>query len=175
MSDASLDLPEQCSYRLERGASDENTVRRNESAGRESHAQALGAQGHAIVIAWHLLMPVLIEGYRSNAAMASGTLIDVPGIKGRIGGDMRGREAQGDHGALIERPIVAHIALVKGLGILGQHHIPVVSGDRGSHAGAIAPQVLLDLFGRAIGLLLVGTLFDPELAVRITCGLALGW
>ena len=85
------------------------------------------------------------------------------GSESCIGGDMGGIEAQDDFSALLERPIVAHIVLVEGVGVLSQDHIAVIGSDGGSHARTRAPQVFLDFLGRAISLLLVGTLLTPSL------------
>ncbi len=61
------------------------------------------------MITWYLFMPMLIKRNCANANMTSGTLVDVPGIKGDISSDMGWVELQSDHGALIKAAIVTHI------------------------------------------------------------------
>src|SRR5205085_69567 len=58
------------------------------------HAQAFGAEGHAIAVALALGMAVLVERDGGNAAPMHNCLVDVPGIKSRISGDMSRKEAQ---------------------------------------------------------------------------------
>src|SRR5258708_20594634 len=54
------------------------------------HAQPDRTQGRAIQVALKDWVAMLIKGNRANAAMTSGTLVHVPGIKGGIGGDLGG-------------------------------------------------------------------------------------
>jgi hypothetical protein len=115
-----------------------------------------GQRGHAIRSALVDGMAMLVEGHGSDTTMACRALIDVPGIKGGIRRHMDGIKPQGEHRAEVEGAVIGHIVLVKGLGIFGQHHIAVISGDSGSDAGAIAPEILLNFLGRAVRLLLVG-------------------
>src|SRR5713101_378383 len=59
----------------------------------------------------------------------------------------------------------------EGEGVLSQDHIAIVGSRGRDHAGAIAPQILFVFFLGAIGLLLVGALFDPDTAIRVASGL----
>ncbi len=131
------------------------------------HAQPDGTQRRAIRIALKDRVAMLIEGNGSNTAMTSSALIDVPGIKGGIGRHMGGIEAQRDDGTLVEGAIVRHIGLIEGLGVLSEHDIAIGGNGGRRHAGAIAPQVFLDFFGRAVGLLLIGRALDANAAVGI--------
>ena len=70
-------------------------------------------------------MAMLIEGNGGDAADGRHRLIDVPGIEGGISGDVGRKEAQRGDGAEVERRKVGDIAFIEGLGILGQHDIPV--------------------------------------------------
>ncbi len=83
-------------------------------------------------------MAVRIEGNRRDAATESTGLIGIPGIEGSIGGDVEGKEAQHGHGLDRERQEVGDISLVEGKGVLGQHHVAVVSNGGGGNAGAVA-------------------------------------
>src|SRR5947209_1245294 len=67
------------------------------------HAQPFDTQRDPIRIATTLRMTVLIERDGGDAVAMNDGLIGVPGVKGRIGGDVRGKEAQGGHGADVER------------------------------------------------------------------------
>jgi hypothetical protein len=60
------------------------------------HAQALAADGNSIPITRGSRIFMLIERDGSNPPLTSGTLVDVPGIKSRIGGGMRGVLIEGD-------------------------------------------------------------------------------
>jgi hypothetical protein len=116
-------------------------------------------------------MARLVKRNGPDAAMPSGILVDEPGIEGGIRRDVGRVAVQGHDRALVEGARVGHIVLVERLGKLSQHDIAVVGGDGGGHAGAVAPQILLDLFGRAIGLLLIGAALDTQLAVGVAAGL----
>ena len=126
------------------------------------HAEAFGAQRHAIDIAPTLGMTVLVERDGGDAVARSGPLIAVPGIEGGIGGQVGGKEAQRGDRAEVERRKVGDIAFIEGLGVLGQHDIPVDRVGAGGRARAIAEQTLLfDDFG-AIGLLLICAFLTPR-------------
>src|SRR5258706_616569 len=118
-------------------------------------------------------MPMLIEGNGCDAAMMHTGLVGIPGIEGGISGDMRGEEAKHRHHLPIEGEKIGDIVLVERLGIFSKDDIPVASGESGDDAGAIAPEVLFADGRRAIGVLLVGTLFDAHFAVGIALWLAI--
>ncbi len=88
------------------------------------HAQASLTERSAIGVALALGMAMAIEGNGGDAATGH-RLIDVPGIEGSISGDVGRKEAQGGHGADVEKEEVGDIAFVKGEGVLGQDHIAV--------------------------------------------------
>ena len=98
-------------------------------------------------------------------------LVGVPGIKGGIGSDVGGKEAQCRHGADVERNKVGDIVLVKGLGVLGQDHIAIAGHDGRGHTAAIAPEQFLALLFGAIGLLLIDAFFDAQPTIGIAFGL----
>jgi len=59
------------------------------------------------------------------------------------------------------------------LGTLSKHDIAIDGRDGRDDTGARAPEVLFTDGRGAIGLLLIGTLFDADPAVGIACGLAI--
>ncbi len=103
------------------------------------HAELDGTTRSAIGVAVENGMGVLVERHGTDAVMARGAFIDIPGIEGGIGRHMGGVEAQSNDGALIERAKVGHVILVEGLGELRQHHIAIGWDGGRRHAGAIAP------------------------------------
>ena len=137
------------------------------------HGQADGTQRDALGGALVLRMPMLIERDGGHPSAKDAGLVDIPGIKGGIGGDMGGKAVQDGEGLQIKRHEVGDVVLVERLGVLGQDHIAVLRQRGTGDAGAIAPEILFDLFGGAIGLLLVGALLDTQTAIGITCGLLL--
>jgi hypothetical protein len=112
---------------------------------------------------------MLVERDSGDAAMTRHIVVNVPCIKSSISRAMGGEAIEGNDRVLVYWAIVGDIVLVERLSIFGQHHIPIASNGGRSDAGAIAPTELFFLFGRSIGLLLVRTSFDTELAIGITC------
>src|SRR5579884_3795360 len=96
-------------------------------------------------------MAMLIEGDRRDATMTAGHLMHVPGIKSGIGCQIGGKEAQCEHGLLVERMKMGDIVLIEALGVLGQHHIAILRHEGGRHPGAIAPNQLLFLLFLFLG------------------------
>jgi hypothetical protein len=131
------------------------------------HAQAFLAQGDAIAVALALGMAMLVESNGRDASPMHHRLVNVAGIKSRIRGDMGGKEAQGRHGADVEGQEVGAIALVEGQGVFGQHHLARAADEGTGHPRTIPPEVLLLFFFAAIGLLTIGALLDPQLAIAI--------
>jgi len=82
-----------------------------------------------------------VEGNGGDPAMDRTGLVDVPGIKGGIGGDVGGRAAQRCAGARVEWVVVGGAYLVKGLGVLGEHGVAVARVGGRRHAAAVAPHV----------------------------------
>src|SRR5579883_910904 len=68
-----------------------------------------------------------------------------------------------------QRAEIRHIAFVKGLGLLSEHHIAVVRHEGCSHARAIAPDPFLLLFGWAINQFLISAALDAECAIGVAC------
>jgi hypothetical protein len=64
-------------------------------------------------------------------------LVRVPGIEGRISGDMGREEAKDRDRLAIEGQIIGDIVLVEGPGRLSEHDITVVGSDGRDDAGAI--------------------------------------
>src|SRR6266566_1828703 len=118
------------------------------------HAKAFDAQRHAVGITTALGMTVLVERNGCDATAMHHGLVGVPGVKGGIGSDVGGKEAQCRHGADVEGNKGGDIVLVKGLGVLGQDHIAIAGHDGRGHTAAIAPEQFLALLFGAIGLLL---------------------
>src|SRR6266480_6530858 len=79
------------------------------------HAKAFDAQRHAVGITTALGMTMLVERNGSDASAMHHGLVGVPGIKGGIGGDVGGKEAQGGDRTDVEGNKVGDIILVKGL------------------------------------------------------------
>ncbi len=103
-----------------------------------SHAQARPAVGGAIGVTTDFFVPVGVQRNGSDAVPMRHCLIDIPVVVGSISRHMR-REAVGRHdGALVEGPIVAHIGLVEGQGVLGQHHLAIHRVGASGDARAIA-------------------------------------
>ena len=94
-------------------------------------------------------------------------LVGIPGIEGRISGDMGWEEAKDCDRRSREGEIGGDIVRVEGLGILSEHHITVVGSNGRDDARAIAPEVLFADLDGAIRLLLVGALLHSHLAIRI--------
>src|SRR6266567_1106453 len=135
------------------------------------HAKAFDAQRHAVGITTALGMTVLVECNGSDATAMHHGLVGVPGIKGGIGSDVGGKEAQCRHGADVEGNKGGDIVLVKGLGVLGQDHIAIAGHDGRGHTAAIAPEQFLALLFGAIGLLLIDAFFDAQPTIGIAFGL----
>ena len=135
------------------------------------HAQAARAERHPVGIALIDGMGVLVLG-NSGDAPAEGTgLVDVPGIKGGIGGDMRWKLGEGDHGLVKEGEGVADVSGIEGLGIFSQHDVTIVRSGGSGDSGAITPQVFFFYFLGAISLFLIVAAFDAYSAVRVASGL----
>ena len=84
---------------------------------------------------------------------------------------MGGKGTQHGHGLDVERHEVGDIVLIERQGVVGQHDVAVDGIGGGRHARAVAPDEFLFFFGGAIGLHLIGTLFDPQTTIRVVCGL----
>lgn len=134
------------------------------------HGQANGASGSAIRQTSKRRGAVLVERDSSNAATMDHGLVDIPGIERRISGDVSGKKLQGSHGLDVEGDKIGDIAFVKGLGILGQHDIPVDRISAGGDARTIAEKTFLLFLDAAISLLLVAAFFDAESAIGIAFG-----
>ena len=130
------------------------------------HAPAFLTQRHAIRSAMTLRMAMGIEGDGRHAVTMSHHLVHIPGIEGRIGGQMRGKKAQGTHGANVGREEVTDVVFIEGQGVLSQHHIPIHGDDRAGYARAVAPEVFFDFFFGAIALLFVGARAFPPTCSR---------
>ena len=72
-----------------------------------------------------------------------------------------------------ERHEVGDVVLVEGLSVQSQDDIAIVGEVGSSQAQAIAPQILFDFFGGAIGLFLVAALFNAQATIGITFGLSI--
>ncbi|HET7637680.1 MAG TPA: hypothetical protein VFK47_02975, partial [Ktedonobacteraceae bacterium] len=116
-------------------------------------------------------MAMLVERHGRDAAQAQGILMNVPGIKSGIGGQMDGELLERHDGLLGERAILRHIVGIEGLGVFSQDDIAVVRGGGSGDAGAIAPEVFFFHFRGAISLLLIVAAFDAHFAVWVACGL----
>ncbi len=136
------------------------------------HAQTGRTAWDAISIALEGGMAVRIQGNGRDAATESARLIRIPSIEGGISGDVERKEAQDGSRLEVEGRKVGHIGLVERQGTFGQHDVPVVGNGGDGNAGAVAPQIFLDLFGRAVGLLLIAAGLDAHAAIAITFGLA---
>ena len=82
---------------------------------------------------------------------------------------MGGELIESENRLMIQGTKIRDIAFIEGLSIFSQHDIAVIGVRRGSHARAIAPEEFFLLFGRTVGLLLVGAALDAQPAIRITC------
>jgi hypothetical protein len=58
------------------------------------HAEPFGTPRHPVAIATVERVAMLIEGDGGDASPKGADLIGIPGIEGRIGGDMQGKELQ---------------------------------------------------------------------------------
>jgi hypothetical protein len=83
-------------------------------------------------------MAMRVQRNGSNALAMSHRLIDVPVVVGRISRHIRREEVASHDGALIEGPIVAHVGLVEGQGVLGQYDITIHRVGASGDACAIA-------------------------------------
>jgi hypothetical protein len=135
------------------------------------HTQACRAARGAIGIAGVNGMGMVVERDGSDAPPKGAGLIGIPGIEGGISGDMHRKGVQDGHGLDVERDEIGDVIFIERLGELGQHDIAIVRGDGGCHTRAVAPQQFLFFFDGAIGLLLIGTFFDAQTAIGVTCGL----
>jgi hypothetical protein len=124
------------------------------------HAQADGTQRSAIGIALIHWMSMLIERNGGNTSATHTGLIGVPGVEGSISGDMDGKGMEHGDRLDVKRHKVGDVVFVEGQGGVGQHHIAVDRISGGCDAGAVAPDEFLFFCGGAVGLHLVGALFD---------------
>jgi hypothetical protein len=131
------------------------------------HTQADGAQRRPISVTRIDRMRMLIEGHGGDARARRTGLVGVAGIESGIGSDMQGQGHQHRHGLEGERREIGDIPFVERQGIVSQHHITVdgISGCR--HPRAVAPHEFLFLFRGAIGLHLMGALFDAQPTIGI--------
>jgi hypothetical protein len=67
---------------------------------------------------------MLVEWNRRNAAMTGGCLIDVPRIRGRIGGQIGVKAVKGHDRVLVQGPKIGDIAFVEGLRVVGSTTVP---------------------------------------------------
>ena len=81
---------------------------------RRRHGQGFGAERGAITGAREGGMAVLIEGDGSNPAMKGSFLVDVPGIKGGVSGQMRRKCSQSQGRLLIEGRKMGDVIVVEG-------------------------------------------------------------
>ncbi len=100
-------------------------------------------------------------------------LVDIPGIVGGIGRHVQRKVPQPRHQLDEQGQVIADIALVEGVGELGQDDIAIVGRGGGSDAGAVAPLIFFALLCGAIGVFLVGAAFDADATVRVATGLTL--
>ncbi len=114
---------------------------------------------------------MLVERNGGNTATCGTGLVDVPGVIGGISGDMDGKSREHGHGLDVERRKVGDISFIERQGEISQHDITVDGIGGCCDARAVAPDVFLFFFGGAIGLHLVGTLFDTETAIGVVRGL----
>ena len=77
------------------------------------HAQPFGTQRHSVSGPLAFRMPMLVLGDGGDATAVDHHLIGVPGIEGSIGGDVSGKEAQGGHGAQVERDEIGDIVFIE--------------------------------------------------------------
>lgn len=96
---------------------------------------------------------MLVERDGRHPRTKDAGLVDIPGIKGRIGGEMSGEAVQDGERLQVEWHKIGDVVLVERLGLLGQDHIAVLWQRGTGNAGAIAPEILLELFSGAISLL----------------------
>src|SRR6266851_7093456 len=113
---------------------------------RGMHTQARPAAWGAIGVAWHLFMPMIVEGNGGDAPPVGHRLIDIPIVKGSIGGHIGGELVGGNHDALVEWAVIRDIGFIERQGVLGQHHIAIDGISSSRHARAIAPDVFLFFF-----------------------------
>ncbi len=81
------------------------------------HAQPYRAQGDAISSTFINGMPMLVEWDRRDAAVPGCLLVDIPGIKSGISGQIHGERLQGCHSLLIEWTKVGDIPFIERLGV----------------------------------------------------------
>lgn len=125
------------------------------------HAQAFRAVGCAIRVAWHLVVGMLVERDGGNAPARCASLVGVPGVEGSISGDVDGKGIEHGDGLDVKRHKVGDVVLVKRLREISKHHITIDGIGGCCDAGPVAPDEFLFFFGGAIGLHLIGALFDP--------------
>src|SRR5579884_1921029 len=90
-------------------------------------------------------MTMSIKRNSRHAAMTSDTVVNIPGIKSRIGGDV-GRETSKSHGGSFKkRTEIGHIMLVKRECVLAQDHIAKTRHDGCRHSRSISPKQFLFL------------------------------
>src|SRR6266496_89907 len=126
------------------------------------HGQAFGTPGRAIGIAGKCGMGMLIERNGSDAALQRGALIDVPGIKGSIGGDVGRIGIQGQHSVAVQGAEVGHIPFIERPGEIRHHHIAINGIGTGGDPRPIAEEADLFLFLGAARLLLVAVSLSPS-------------
>jgi hypothetical protein len=102
------------------------------------HAQAFGTVRHAIGVATYLLVAMRVERDSRDPLAVGHRLLHIPEIIGGIGCDVGGVATQRRNGTLGERAEIAHIGLMEGQSILGQHHVAIDGISTGRDTGAIA-------------------------------------
>src|SRR5436305_14674168 len=104
-------------------------------------------------------MAMRVEGNGGNTTSKNRCLIDVPGIKSGIRGDMRGKKAQVSHGLDVQRDKGGDVVLIEGLAILSEDNITVVRGGGTCMVESIATELLFLFVGDDISLLYIGCAF----------------
>ncbi len=84
---------------------------------------------------------------------------------------MYGKGVEHSHGLDVEGQEVGDVPFIERKGEISHHDITVNGIGGCCHARAVAPDVFLFFFGGAIGLYLVGALFDTETTIGIVWGL----
>ncbi|HVU67162.1 MAG TPA: hypothetical protein VHD63_08540, partial [Ktedonobacteraceae bacterium] len=133
------------------------------------HRQAKRAEWGSIGEARKRRFGRLPEGNSSHASMTSSGFIHVPGIRSRIANDVGRKLLESQDRLMGERAKKRDIVGVEGLSVFSKHDGSILGDDGGSDAGAVAPEEFFLLFGRTVGLLLVGAALDAQPAIRITC------
>jgi len=104
------------------------------------HGQATGTERGAISQASKGRFGRLSEGDSGDAALASGSFINVPCIRSSISGKMGGIRTEGSNDLAMEGAERRDIVLVERLGLCSQDHIARVRGRSRCNARTVAPK-----------------------------------